>query len=291
MVNPSIMPFFSIVIPTFSRPKALKRCLETLADLDYPKDCFEVLVVDDGSVLSLENIHALSDRLEITLCKTSHAGPAAARNRGVFQAKGEFLAFTDDDCMPDKRWLRCLAECLEANPDSVVGGRTINALSDNLFSAASQLVTDYLYDYYLDISAPSFITNNLALSRHTFQRMGGFDTDFPFAAGEDREFCSRALDQGLKLVYCSDAVVYHRHRLTFTGFCRQHFRYGQGAFWFREKAGKTAMSMEPLSFYINLVLAPLVCRSKWPALMFGLMMISQAANALGFFKQQLRSHG
>jgi glycosyltransferase involved in cell wall biosynthesis len=285
------LPFFSIIIPTLNRPKALERCLEALSDLDYPRDCFEVIVVDDGSVFSLENIVELfCDRLEITLCDEPHAGPAAARNKGVSRAKGEFLAFTDDDCRPDRRWLRFLAGCLEADPDSIVGGRTINALIANAFSTASQIVVDYLYDYYQNISTPSFTTNNLALTRRTFQGVGGFDTGFPFAAGEDREFCGRALSQGKKLVFCSNAVIYHWHRLTFAGFWRQHFRYGQGAFWFREKVGGKNKSLEPLMFYINLVLSPFIRRSQWPVLMFGLLIVSQAANALGFFKQKLMSY-
>jgi len=285
------LPFFSIIIPTFSRPKALKLCLETLTDLDYPRDCFEVIVVDDGSAFSPKNIVELFfNRLRITLCEESHAGPAAARNTGVSRSKGELLAFTDDDCRPDRRWLRFLAGCLEADPDSIVGGRTINALIANAFSSASQLVTDFLCDYYQKISAPSFTTNNLAMARQTFQSTGGFDTGFPFAAGEDREFCGRALSQGKKLVFFSDAVVYHRHRLTFAGFWQQHFRYGQGAFWYREKVGGTNKSIEPLMFYINLVLSPFVRRSQWPVLMFGLLIVSQAANALGFFKQKSMSH-
>jgi GT2 family glycosyltransferase len=283
------LPCFSIIIPTFNRPKALEMCLETLSDLDYPRDCFEIIVVDDGSAFSpVKIVELFCDRLEIILCDESRAGPAAARNTGVSRAKGDFLAFTDDDCRPDRRWLRFLAGCLEADPDSIVGGRTINALIANAFSAASQLVTDYLYDYYQNISAPSFTTNNLAMTRQTFQSTGGFDTGFPFAAGEDREFCGRALSQGKKLFFCSDAVVYHWHRLTFAGFWRQHFRYGQGAFWYREKVSETNKSMEPLGFYINLVLSPFVRRSQWPVLMFGLLVVSQAANALGFFRQQFR---
>lgn len=291
MAGTSIMPFFSIIIPTFNRPKALAMCLETLAELDYPRHCFEVIVVDDGSAFSLKHIvDPFLNRLKITLCKAFHGGPATARNTGVLRSKGEFLAFVDDDCRPDRRWLRSLAECLVANPHSIVGGRTINALSDNVFSAASQLVTDYLYDYYLNISTPSFNTNNLALACRTFHEIGGFDTDFTFAGGEDREFCSRALREGKKLLYCSDAVVYHWHHLTFAGFWWQHFRYGQGAFWFREKAGDIKKSIEPIMFYINLILSPFVRRSQSPARIFGLLMVSQAANALGFFKQQLSSY-
>ena len=129
-------PLFFIIVHTFSRPKALSR-------LDYTRDRFEVIVVDDGSALSPEKIVTpFGARMDITLCEDSHAGPAAARNRGASRANGEFLAFTDDDCRPDGRWLRFLAGRLLVDPDSIVGGKTMNALSENPFSSASQLLID-----------------------------------------------------------------------------------------------------------------------------------------------------
>ena len=116
---------------------ALKSCLEALSRLDYPKDRFEVIVVDDGCALSPEKVVTpFGTGMDVTLIKDSHAGPAAARNSGVSRAKGDFLAFTDDDCRPDRRWLRFLAGRLLVDPDSIVGGKTMNALSENPFSSA-----------------------------------------------------------------------------------------------------------------------------------------------------------
>src|SRR5262245_33694862 len=116
-------PFFSIVVPTRSRPAELKRCLEALASIDYPRDRFEAIVVDDGgdppAGVSAEGF----DRaMAVSVLRQSHAGPAAARNLGAARARGDFLAFTDDDCAPERSWLRSLASRLESAPDALVGG-------------------------------------------------------------------------------------------------------------------------------------------------------------------------
>src|SRR5215469_7673983 len=86
---------FSIIIPTYKRPTQLATCLEAVNGLDYPKDSFEVLVVDDGSQdPPQELVQRFAHRIQIQLIKKSHAGPAAGRNTGAQHARGELLAFT-----------------------------------------------------------------------------------------------------------------------------------------------------------------------------------------------------
>src|SRR5262245_60503957 len=110
-------PVFSIVIPTYERPRQLAACLQTLARLDYERERFEVIVVDDGGKTPLVNVIApFHDRLYLTLLTRPNAGPAVARNTGAAQAKGQFLAFTDDDCRPAPDWLKCLAVRLAKDP-------------------------------------------------------------------------------------------------------------------------------------------------------------------------------
>src|SRR5436309_2951814 len=133
-------PFFSIIIPTEARPKQLAACLESICCLEYPDDRFEVLVVDDGSATPPETVVAsFRDKIDVTLLTQPHAGPAAARNAGAQRARGTFLAFTDDDCMPKVDWLERFAARLVKTPDHLIGGRTLNALPDNPYSTASQI--------------------------------------------------------------------------------------------------------------------------------------------------------
>jgi glycosyltransferase involved in cell wall biosynthesis len=87
-------PFFSIIIPTYGRPNQLEVCLNSLSRVDYPSNCFEVIVVDDGSETPPEAVVAnFRDQISITLLIQPNSGPASARNTGAAHAKGEFLAF------------------------------------------------------------------------------------------------------------------------------------------------------------------------------------------------------
>jgi glycosyltransferase involved in cell wall biosynthesis len=283
-------PFFSIIIPTYKRPQRLAVCLQALTRLNYPRDRFEVIVVDDGSGSPpADLVDSYGDRLDIKLLTPPHAGPAAARNAGAAEARGSFLAFTDDDCAPDPDWLQALAAHFAATPDHLVGGRTLNALADNPFSTTSQLLISYLYSYYNSdpTSARFFASNNLAVAAAPFHAIGGFDTTYTLAASEDRELCDRWLYHGQRMSYAPAAVVYHAHALTLGGYWRQHFNYGCGAAQFhaaRAQRSQQGIKLEPPSFYINLLCYPFTQRSGWWAPLQSLLLLtSQVASALGYF--------
>ena len=285
-------PSFSIIIPTYARPERLASCLQSLTRLDYPRDRFEVIVVDDGSEAPPQAlVEDFRDRVEVVLRTQSHSGPATARNTGAARANGQFLAFTDDDCAPDAQWLSALASCFAVTPDCAVGGRTLNALRDNPYSEASQMLVDYLYSYYNTDphKAVFFTSNNLALPADRFRAIGGFDTTFPLAAGEDREFCDRWLDHGYQMSYAPEAVVRHSHFLGCWTFCRQHFNYGRGAFYFHQVCagrGSGRLRLEPIKFYFNLLRHPF-SQGHGPRaiLLAALLTVSQVANAAGFFRE------
>jgi GT2 family glycosyltransferase len=290
---PATPPLFSIVIPTHQRPARLASCLQAVEKLDYPRDRFEVVVVDDGtrpegSVEAVLLPHR--ETLEVRLVRQHRAGPAAARNAGAERASGDFLAFTDDDCRPRPGWLSALAKRLADAPDALVGGRVVNGLTGNACSAASQVLIDYISGYYLKKGAPIFPSNNLAIARGVFRQLGGFDPRFPRAAGEDREFCDRGLARGVALLYAPDAVVEHSHDLTLRGFVRQHFHYGCGAWHYhriRAQRGSNRIRLEPLRFYSDLVRAPFRLEPRQRRFTIGaLLILSQIANAAGFFLER-----
>lgn len=106
-------PFFSIIVATYARSAQLATCLQSLTHLEYPRDRFEVIVVDDGSKVPPEaEVAGFHGRLHVTLLTQHHAGPAKARNTGAARAKGQFLAFTDDDYVPSNNWLQALQSAL-----------------------------------------------------------------------------------------------------------------------------------------------------------------------------------
>ena len=284
-----VQPFFSIVIPTYNRPERLANCLKAIAHLDYPGDRFEVIVVDDGSKTPLDSVVTpLQEKIQVKLLKQANAGPAAARNRGASEARGEFIAFTDDDCQPLPDWLTQFANSLATAPQAMVGGKTINALADNPFSTASQELIDYLYEYYNPAKGKKafFASNNIALPKSGFDSLGGFDVSFPLAAAEDRDFCDR-WEAEYPMVYNPQAQINHYHNLTIKSFWRQHFGYGRGAFCFHQlRAQRVAkeIEVEPLSFYFDLLFYPFSKTAKHPKIFLsGLFFLSQVANFLGFF--------
>jgi len=288
-------PFFSIIIPTYNRPVQLINCLNALSRLDYPGDRFEVIVVDDSSETPVDTVVAsFHNRLDVTLATQLHAGVATARNYGASQSKGEFFAFTDDDCAPASNWLQTLAAHFDRAPYCVVGGRTVNALPSNVYSTTSQLLVNYLYSYYnVDRNKARFFAgSNLAIPAKYFHAMGGFDTTFTGAA-EDREFSYRLRNHGYKMIYTPEVLVFHSHVLTFHSFWQQHFNYGRGAFDFRQKCSRCyheCFIMEPLSFYINLVCSPfsLSCSKRKP-LLATLLIVSQIANTTGYLWERIKS--
>ena len=281
---------FSIIIPTRDRHDQLAACLDAVAALRYPDARFEVVVVDDGSLTPVEPVIApWRERLRITLLSQPGAGPALARNCGAAVAQGRFLAFTDDDCRPAPEWLVHFAARLNAAPDSIVGGRTINALEDNVYATASQALVSYLYDYFnRDPRNFWFLaSNNLALAAESFRSVRGFDTSYPKAAAEDRDLCDRLRAAGHGMAFVPDAVVRHLHPLSLTTFWSQHFGYGRGArrYWraHRERSGE-GIHVEPLRFYRRMLSWPLRQQHRRHLLkVTALLLLSQVANAAGFF--------
>jgi GT2 family glycosyltransferase len=284
-VNP--LPSFSVVVATHNRPRQLARCLAGFADLDYPRDRFEVIVVDDGSPTPLDPVVApYRDRLDLVFLRRERGGLGAAGNTGATRAKGTFLAFTDDDCLVSPNWLQALAARFNAASEQLVGGQTLNGLPDNPYSSATHLLFDYLYAYYNTNPADSryFGAGNLALPTARFREIGGFDTGYIGAGGEDRELCDRWRSHGYRLSYAPDAVVYHRHHLNLLSFWRQQFNYGRGAVTFRRARAARGKPhrLESWRFYFGLLRYPWVrARGRQALLLALLVLVSQLATAAG----------
>ena len=285
-------PLISIIIPTYDRPAQLKTCLESIACLDYPADRFEVIVVDDGSHTPLEEVVSpFRGKIELTLLSQPNSGPALARNSGAMRAKGKLLVFTDDDCKPAMSWLKEVASCYAKTQDHAIGGRTLNALPGNPYSATSHAIMEYVYAYYnVDPNhARFFASNNLAMPADLFNAIGGFDASWPLAASEDRELCDRWLHQGYRMIYAPDAIVYHAHSLTFRTFCRQHFNYGRGAFRFHQvRAQRGSGPFKPeFGFYARCLRAPFIGKYRCSGLL-PMFLVWQLANTAGFFFEWTR---
>ena len=290
----------TVIVPTFHRPRQLEECLRALAAQTLVEP-WEVVVVDDGSpepvALDLEEVGFPAG---CRVLRQENAGPAAARNRGVQQARGEFVAFTDDDCRPHATWLAGLVEAARRRPGALVGGSTRNGLQDEIFASASQLIVDLVYEHFnRDRDSAYFLaSNNILCARERFLDLGGFDASFPRAGAEDRDFCDRWRAQGWPIVWHPEAVVEHRHPQTLRKFLDLHVRYGRGAYRYqamRRSRGSGTMR-EDLGFHRSLPrrLWRHLGRGKRP--LHGVAMVAaliawQAANAAGFCIEAVSRQG
>lgn len=192
----------SVIIPTCHRNDLLAKCLETLAPgaQTLAAEHYEVIVTDDGSRATAEEMM----RTHFPWAKWvpgPRRGPAANRNNGARHGLGDWLAFVDDDCLPDRRWLKAIHEAAEAGV-VVVEGKTITPDKvDNPFRQGVE-----------NLQGGVYWSCNLALERGEFFKLGGFDEDFLEAGGEDMEFAFRIQRQRLAAVFCPAALVRHPTR-------------------------------------------------------------------------------
>ena len=218
---------FSVVIPTRHRNDLLAKCLDSLspgkqagATMAEPDPEYEVIVSDDGGGENAEAM--LRDRYPWARWTAGpRRGPAANRNHGARQARGEWLAFIDDDCVADHGWLEALVREAAAGERDVIEGRTmVPNKRDSPFLHAVENSTGGCY-----------WSCNLAVRREEFWRIGGFDERFLAAGGEDMEFAWRMRREGLRPCFNPDAVVLHPQRAySAGGFLRRSGRRNGSCF-------------------------------------------------------------
>jgi GT2 family glycosyltransferase len=251
-------------------------------------------VVDDGSTQPLDGVIApFAGHLHVRVVRQVQQGPAAARNRGIAEARGRIVAFTDDDCRPAPEWLSALAACFQPPGERLVGGQVRNALDKNPFAITSQLIHDLAYAHHnANDSARFFATNNLAATRATLVRLGAFDAGFAIAS-EDRDLCARWHENGHELMFAPQAIVSHAHHLSLRRFWVQHFRYGRGAWRFhsalrRRGHGRFARDLGFHARFLKRAGAPLKARGNVVpvALLLG---VWQVANLAGFIFEAVAS--
>ena len=284
-----------MIVPTKGRPECLRGCLAALARVDFPRDSFEVVVVNDGGGEATASvIGEFRERLPVHAVPANGTGPSTARNSGARAARGRFLALTDDDCEPAPQWLGALHRRLVSEPRDAVGGTTVNGARASAGAAASQAVVDALHkSANRDPAAPRFFaSSNLALATEDFLAVGGFDEGFRYA--EDREFCERWVRSGRRLVHLPDAVVHHMRTLTLSEFLGQHHGYGRGAWAYQRAYGSPCGGRFDVA---RAILRESVGRGgpRQSPRVAGYLALSQLATASGFVREacaeRLRARG
>jgi len=234
---------FSVVIPTFRRPDTLFPVLDALAVQAEPPE-FEVVVIDDGSGDDTPSrLAAYRPSYPFRFFSQPNSGPAAARNRGVREARNPIVLFLGDDTVPERRLLSVHARAhAEPRPHPVaVLGYTTWPLELKV-SPFLHHINEYGLQFgYGLIDDPDsvpfnfFYTSNVSLPRALLLEAGLFDTSFPHAAWEDIEVAYRLMQRGMRMLYRPEAVARHHHDITFESFRRRQEKAGEAAAIFYRK--------------------------------------------------------
>jgi len=221
------VPSFTVVVPVRNGEAMINTCVESLLAQRYAADRYEIIVVDNGST---DDTAGVVSSYPVTLLRCPTPGPSPARNAGARRSQNEIVAFTDADCIADPGWLGGLAAAFEDDTVGAAGG-AIEAFSHPQRNVVELFCEDMppLRNYQTGEGEflPFLVGANAAYRREALLAAGGWDDRLGTA--EDIELAWRfQLKTGTKIVYCPDAVVYHRHRSTWKALARQYWVYGLG---------------------------------------------------------------
>lgn len=227
---PADLPAVTVAVCTRDRPAELADCLDALGRLDYPR--LELLVVDNAPSDSAAAV-VVSAHRGVRYVREARPGLAWARNRAIAEAGGEILAFTDDDVIVDRAWVRALAAAFASDP-------AVAAVTGRVAPYELETEAQRLFERYRGFgrgTAPRRVPGsprraarrhgaagaygtgaNMAFRREVFAAVGPFDPALGAGTaaqgGEDLEMFFRLLKAGYTLAYEPAALVWHRHRRT-----------------------------------------------------------------------------
>lgn len=234
------------MITTYNRSSALGRALEALAEIQLPEgvSC-ELLVVDNNSTDNTRVVveqFISSSPIPVRYIFEELQGSSFAKNHGLRESLGDIIVLTDDDCIPDPRWIISNWKEFSADPSlDMLGGRV------ELYDKRDYPISIQTFKERIPITSMSQLSLipgcNMAFRRHVHELIGGYDYRFGPGqrfSGDDKDFIYRAFRMGLKIVYTPDALVYHNHgRRTdeqVSGLERQYV-LGRGAFYCKHILG------------------------------------------------------
>jgi glycosyltransferase involved in cell wall biosynthesis len=245
----------SVVVPTLNGARRIGHCLDALQQQTRERDV-EIVVVNDGSVDNTASV--VESYSGVRLITQANAGPAAARNRGALEARGEIILFTDDDCVPTPGWLGAMLEPF-ADPEVVGAKGVYRTHQTSLVARFVQIEYEDKYRLMAGLDYIDFVdTYSAAFRRDRFLEMTGYDTSFPVACAEDVELSYRMSARGWKMKFASSAIVYHTHPDTLASYLKKKYKF---AFWrvlaVRKNPGKAIKdSHTPQLMKLQLLLMP-----------------------------------
>jgi glycosyltransferase involved in cell wall biosynthesis len=203
-------PFITVVIPVWNGLDDVAKCLAAISAQTYPRDRYEVLVVDNGS--TDETTAVVQSFSFVTLHSEPIASSYRARNLGLKSARGDYVAFTDADCIPSPQWLAEAARAAHRHPQAaVLAGRIEMFRTDSRENGAyEKYESAFDFDQATHASGGLCMTANWVSPRKTLLDFGGFRQDLK--SGGDWELCRRIRETGQPVVYVPEMLVKHPAR-------------------------------------------------------------------------------
>jgi ubiquinone/menaquinone biosynthesis C-methylase UbiE/GT2 family glycosyltransferase len=195
---------FSVIIPTCDRPDLLCLCLDAIAPgiQNIQSEYYETIVTDDGNS-TVEKL--LNESYPwVKWVKGPQKGPAANRNNGSQYAKGEWLVFTDDDCLPSKEWLATFQKSILKNID-------VKAFEGSIHSIGN--INKDFAECPINYNGGCFWSANICIDRNLYCYVKGFDENYIIAAQEDQDLFIK-LKKHTVILFVSDATVFHPVRIS-----------------------------------------------------------------------------
>ncbi|MBV9404395.1 MAG: glycosyltransferase [Acidobacteriaceae bacterium] len=219
-------PHVSVVLPMFNAERYIDRCLKALVTQSYPRDRYEILLVDNNSTDGSREIARKYP--QVRLLSEPKQGAYAARNCGVKNARGEILAFIDPDCVASTDWLVELTAPFGERATGLVHGRRIFGNGSSLVSLIAAYETEIAAYIFSGTAERGFFgyTNNMAVRRDIFEQCGPF---LETARGADSVFVQRVVDRyspGV-LRYAREACVDHLEITSLREWLRKKRLYGR----------------------------------------------------------------
>ena len=190
----------SVIVPVRDAEQYIAKCSAALVAQDYPADRFEVIMVDNGSTDA--SVRLIQDHPRITLLHERVLGAYAARNAGLRVARGEIIAFTDPDCVPDPKWLQCIARAMSDRECQIVVGSYAPARASKALAALAayeNAKNRYVFSSKLRELYYGY-TNNMGARASLFRDLGPF---LQRPRGSDTVLAKRVVD-----AHGCDAVSY-----------------------------------------------------------------------------------
>ncbi len=229
-------PKVSVIIPVYNGEKMLSACLDSLVALDFSKDAMEIIVVDNNST---DRTKEIINRYPVKYVFELKRGRGSARNSGIRASSGEFIAFTDSDCVVDKNWLKELIKGFDSEDIVACGGKISAFKTDNWLEKYAEsralLGQEEAINCDLISDLPRVVTANAIFRRDMLEKLENFDENL--ITSEDTDIGWRITFSGLRMKYAPDAVIYHQHINNLWRYCLHQVDFGIANYLLMKKYG------------------------------------------------------